>query len=78
MKISEIADLISIRDYVSGSINNFSLKKEHVKELNKTLILLDKMIVEELIGQSFKEKINFKNAETAVKEVVDLKLRVEK
>ncbi len=61
MKIVEIADLISIRNYVANSINNFSLKREHVRDLDKTLALLDNILVEEITGDSFKETISPKS-----------------
>ena len=70
MKINEIVDLITIRNYVANSINNHSIKRDSVNQLNTTLMLLDKMLVEELISDKFKEKINFKNAEEVVKEVI--------
>jgi hypothetical protein len=70
MKINEIVDLIQIRNYVANSINNHSLKRDSVNQLNTTLILLDKMLVEELTGDKFKEKINFENAQEAIKEVI--------
>jgi hypothetical protein len=70
MKTNEIVDLIQIRNYVANSINNHSIKRESVNQLNTTLILLDKMLVSELTGDNFKQKINFENAENAVREVM--------
>jgi hypothetical protein len=70
MKTNEIVDLIQIRNYVANSINNHSIKRESVNQLNTTLILLDKMLVSELTGDNFKQKINFENAESAVREVM--------
>jgi hypothetical protein len=72
MKVNEIADLIKIRDYISISINNFSIKRESVNDLNKTLILLDKILVDELTGSAFREKINFQSeANLALQEVIE-------
>jgi hypothetical protein len=71
MKISEIVDLIHVRNYVANSINNHSLKRDSVNQLNTTLILLDKMLVSELTGSTFKDKIHFENAKEAVQEVVE-------
>jgi len=73
MKISEISDLINIRNYIQTSINNFSIKKESVKELDKSLILLDRLLVEELTGEKFKQKINFENADSAIQEIISLR-----
>ena len=68
--IKDIVDLIAIRNYVSNSVNNFSLKREVSNELNSMTILLDKMIIDQLMGKEFKELINFGQASEAVKEVV--------
>jgi len=74
MKVNEISDLIQIRNYVSESINNFSIKRETVNELNKTLLLLDKILVDELTGEKFKNKISFEeNANSAAKEAIEVR-----
>lgn len=70
MKISEIVNLITIRNYVANSINNHSIRRDVVNELNKTLILLDKTLTDEIIGDAFKNAISFENADAAVKEVI--------
>lgn len=59
MKLQEISNLIQIRNYVSSAINNFSIDKKVIKELNNTLILLDRRITEELVSDVFKEHIGF-------------------
>jgi len=59
MKPQEIANLIQIRNYVYTAINNFSIDKKVIKELNNTLILLDRRITDELVSDNFKEYIGF-------------------
>lgn len=69
--LSILTDLISIRNYVSLSINNFSLKREDINKLNTTLIMLDKLIVSKLFSDEFKKLINFDNAKDAIQEVIN-------
>jgi hypothetical protein len=68
-KLAEIAQMISIRDYVSGAINNFSLDKKVVSEYNTMLILLDRRIQRELLGDEFKNFVGFEEREKAIREV---------
>lgn len=70
VKISEINNLIEIRDYVNLMINNFNLKKEEVKELSNIKLLIDKKIVDELLSDNFKKYINFDNIADVKKEAI--------
>lgn len=72
MNLSEIADLIEIRNYISGAINNFNLKRETSRELQSMLILTDKRISEKLLSENFKEFIGFKDAAAAVIEAAGI------
>jgi hypothetical protein len=55
MKLSEITGLIEIRSYISSAVNNYSLHRDKVKQLNEMLILIDARIVEKLLSKDFKE-----------------------
>ncbi len=69
MKINEISDLISIRNYVQLSQDNYNLRKEQVAELRTILILLDKKIANTLTGDEFKKFVNFEEGKAAIAEV---------
>lgn len=69
MKISEISDLIAIRNYVQLSQDNYNLRKEQVAELRTILILLDKKLANTLVGDEFKELVHFDEAKAAIAEV---------
>lgn len=74
MKVNEIADLIQIRNYLSESINNFSISRAGVNELNRTLVLLDKVLVKELTGEKFRERVSFgENVDEALQEVIEVR-----
>lgn len=70
MKLQELSDLVAIRSYVVSSSGNGALDKKTVKYMNGILILIDKKIVSLLQGDEFKEYINYKDIESAIKEVV--------
>lgn len=72
MDISEISNLISIRMYVVQSVNNYSIARDVVSELNAMVILLDKLIVEKLMSPDFKKLINYADKDKAVAEVAKL------
>lgn len=72
MNLSEIESLIKIRDYVDRMINNFNLEKSVVVDLRSMSILLDNKIVALLLGEEFKEYINFAGAKEAVSRVAEI------
>ena len=72
MKSADISNLISIRNYVRAAVDNFSIDKETVKNLNSMVILIDKKIVSELMSDEFKDFIGFSGAKEAVKEAASI------
>lgn len=68
MTIADIAHLTQIRTYLVNAINNFNVPKTNIKQLNETLILLDKKLVEYLLDDQFKSLIEFDNLETVMRE----------
>ena len=66
---SELNELINIRNYVCSAINNYSLSRTSVSELNVMNILLDKLIIEKLLSKEFKEYVRFEDKDKAVAEV---------
>ena len=68
IEIKDISDLIHIRNYVYGAINNSALHKTVAHELNKIQILLDNTIVEHILSVEFKDLIGFEGVDAAVKE----------
>lgn len=72
--IKEISELISIRNYVSESMSNFSIDKSSINTLSGILILLDKKIISALTCDEFKEFIGFSDVKRAVEEVRNMKL----
>ena len=68
MEIKDVSDLIHIRNYVYGAINNSALNKKVAHELNKIQILLDNTIVEHVLSAEFKDLIGFDDVDAAVKE----------
>jgi hypothetical protein len=67
--IKDISDLINIRNYVASSVNNFNLKRETTNHLNKVMMLLDRLIINDLNSDQFKSIISFEDADEVVKEV---------
>lgn len=61
MDLSEISNLIQIRNYIHQSVNNFALERSKVNSLGDMLILIDKLIVDKLLANDFKSLINFQN-----------------
>jgi len=67
MDVSEISNLIQIRSYMAQAIQNYGIKKEVVSELNDMILMVDKLIIDNITSPQFKEKIGFSN----LKEVKD-------
>jgi hypothetical protein len=63
MKLTELTDLISIRQYVANQIaigqTAFTSDKKMVRELDDVLLMLDKKILTIITDDEFKELINF-------------------
>lgn len=69
MNLEEINQLIDIRNYIYNSINNHSIERSVINELNGMLILVDKRIVNILCGDDFKNYIDYKDVKKAIHEV---------
>ena len=73
MNYQEILNLISIRNYIANMINNSNIiDRATVSELNGTLILIDKKIIEMLKSQEFKSYIGYQEVRQAIEEVAKL------
>lgn len=68
MILTEVVDLITIREYIVNTINNPVLSKEKVNELSGILILLDNKIVSILRSTQFKTYIEYDKVKEAIKE----------
>jgi len=68
MELKELTDLIAIRQYVINVRDNPTLERSTVKQMNGTLLLLDKKIVDILISKDFKEYIGYENVQKAIYE----------
>jgi hypothetical protein len=71
MKLAEISQLIEVRNYTVNAVNNFNLNRDEGRELQKMLILLDKLIVRELLSPEFKKFVEFSKADEVMAEVVN-------
>jgi acetolactate synthase small subunit len=52
LKLSEVSNLINIRNYIRTAIDNFSIDKPKVNKMNKILSSLDNTIVDQIIQMS--------------------------
>lgn len=68
MDLNEISGLIEIRNYISSAINNYSINRDTVAELNRMLILIDKRIVDKLLAKDFKNYLGFQDVDKFVAE----------
>ena len=60
MNISEITNLIKIKEYLSNAINNFSIDKSTVTELSKLIPVIDNKIISLLRSDEFKSSLKIK------------------
>ena len=72
MELEELVNLIKVRDYVSNSINNYSIEKSIVNELGLILALLDKKIVGMIRNSDFKDYIHFDDAKKTMEDIVKM------
>jgi hypothetical protein len=72
MDLTELTQLITIRQYVANSVGNMQLDRPTANLMNGYLILVDKKILSLLQGSYFKEYINFDNMKQAVSEVAKI------
>jgi hypothetical protein len=66
MNLEELVSLIQIRQYVVHAVNIASIDRATVTEMNNTLILLDKKIIELLKSPEFKEYIKYAEVRQAI------------
>lgn len=69
LDLSELVDLITIRQYVVNSTGNPAIDRATVTHMNNTLILLDKKIIGLIQSDSFKEYINYGDIKQAIRDV---------
>lgn len=69
MDLTEITNLVNIRQYVVNSMSNPAIDRSTVNTLNGMLILLDNKIINILQSDSFKEYIGYKDVRKAIEEV---------
>jgi hypothetical protein len=69
MDLTEINNLIMIRQYVVNSTSNPSIDRATVSVMNGMLILIDNKILKLLQGDDFKEYIGYKDVRRAIEEV---------
>ena len=75
-EIQEIACLINIKQYVTNMAESFSIDKKSLKDLDTIKLLIDKKLVNLLLGQKFKEFVGFEHAEAARAEARRLNAQV--
>ena len=70
MNLSDITQLIEIRNYVVNAVNNFTLPKDSSNQLNKMLVMLDRRIVERLLSEDFKNLLGYEDLDKIMAEVI--------
>ena len=58
MKISEIADLITIRSHISSLVNNSNIDKSKIRPLLDLQTDIDHAIVDGVLDEDFKSSLN--------------------
>jgi len=58
MKISEIADLMTIRSHISSSVNNSNIDKSKIRPLLDLQTDIDHAIVDGVLDEDFKSSLN--------------------
>ena len=69
--IKEIISLIQIRKYLSDTMGNPTQNRKIVTEMNNTLLLIDKMIINLIQNPKFKDYINFEDIKNVIKEAAN-------
>jgi hypothetical protein len=72
MELKELTELINIKRYVADSVGIMAIDRKTVNELNGLLLLIDKKIIGLLLGDEFKEYIDYKNVQDAKIEAVKI------
>lgn len=69
MDLTELTDLIAVRQYVVNATANPAIDRATVNYLTRLLIMVDKKIISLLSDDQFKEYISYKDVEKAIREV---------
>lgn len=72
MDLHELVDLITIRQYVVNATANPAIDRQTVNYMNDTLLMLDKKIVGLLQSDEFKDYIDYKDVQSAKKQVAEI------
>ena len=48
MELQEIKSLIEIKQYLETAVNNYTIPKANIKELQQLILLIDKKIIEQI------------------------------
>jgi hypothetical protein len=72
MDLTEINQLITIRQYIVNSISNSNIDRSTVNVLSGMLLLIDNKILKALQTDEFKEYIEYKDVKKAIFEVAKL------
>lgn len=72
MNLKELVDLIAIRQYVVNSTANPAIDRATVGVMSKTLLMVDKKIIELLQSDDFKKYIDYKNVQQAIQDVAKI------
>jgi hypothetical protein len=65
MDLAELTALIKVKEYVANSVGIMAIDRKTVNELNGILLLIDKKIIDILLGEEFKEYIDYENVQAA-------------
>ncbi len=71
MDLSELVNLITIRQYVVNSTGNSTIDRATVNTMNGMLLMIDKKIISLLQTKEFKEYINYSDVRKAVEEAAN-------
>ena len=73
LNFEELTNLIQIRQYVVHAINDFTVDRPTVSEMNGTLLLIDKKILEILKGSEFKKYIGYSDVRKVIEDAARVK-----
>jgi hypothetical protein len=68
--LNEVNQLIMVKQYILSSINESHIDRPTVRELEKIRLLIDKKICAILLGQEFKDYINYSGAQKALEDAI--------
>lgn len=68
MELKEINELISIRNYIVNALNNPTVERKVISEINSILLLVDKKILGLLTGPSFKDYVGYADVRKAIED----------